>query len=334
MRNSFFALLVILLSGCVGNVNVRLAPPQPTTTSLQESLAEVEIHDLRTPGAPDGRREAAFGVPMGEVAFKSDVAMIVKQTLEARLASILRSTGIQTRQQYLCELQEFGVKTNATPLYWDIVGSMSMVLKTEKKEFRLSGTHTERTYVWPGEAIIKRVMENALGQVSDQLTTALANEPPENLAGIVTPIPQRVPNIVAAIYKEPSVALPNIVIPQDKALIYFYRPQRIAASANDYKILVNGRRVMHLANGHRFPYLAAAGKITISAETIPNLLNIGLGLVLMGKLEIALDAKPGTVHFIEVGVDLAGGPELAPVAQEVALQKIQGTKLSSPDEDQ
>lgn len=209
MRNPFFALLAILSSGCVGNVNVKLAPPPPTTNSFQESLAEVEVYDVRPPRAFDGKREAAFGVPMGDVSFTSDVAGIVKQTLEAELSPLLKSKGILAKPRYVGELREFGVRTDATVLYWDVIGSIQVVLKMEKKQFPLSGTFTERTYVWPGEDVIRRVMQNTLGQVSGQLRASLANEMAENLAGITTNSPQRDPSLASALSAQPSGGSPG-----------------------------------------------------------------------------------------------------------------------------
>lgn len=71
------------------------------------------------------------------------------------------------------DLAEFGVNTVTTPIYWDVVSRVRLVLKRNGKEYPLSGTSTERTFIWPGEPIIRRVVEESMKQVASGLTPAV-----------------------------------------------------------------------------------------------------------------------------------------------------------------
>jgi hypothetical protein len=126
----------------------------------------VKVNDLRTPGVAASKREAAFGVPMGNITFDPPEAQVVKNLLEVELTKILRQKGIQSQQDYVCDLVEFGVNTNTTPLYWDVIGRILLVLKQNGKEYNLFGKHMERTYAWPGESIIEKVVDESLKQIA------------------------------------------------------------------------------------------------------------------------------------------------------------------------
>lgn len=166
MKSVLAIVLCTLLSACAGDMAVRIQAPEAQSEKL---LAQVKVNDLRTPGVAASKREAAFGVPMGTITFNPPEAQLVKQWLEVELTRRLREKGVQTQQHYVCEIVEFGVNTNTTPLYWDVVGRVRLVLKHGAKDFQLYGTHTERTYVWPGEDLVIRVVEESLRQIAADL---------------------------------------------------------------------------------------------------------------------------------------------------------------------
>ena len=134
----FFGLLI----GCVGNVAVRM-PLQEI--QKENMLARVKVNDLRAPGVAASKREAAFGVPMGNITFDPPEVQVIKNLLEIELSKLLEGKGLQSQQDYVCDINEFGVNTNTTPLYWDVICRVSLVLKYNEKEYNLSGTDTERT---------------------------------------------------------------------------------------------------------------------------------------------------------------------------------------------
>ena len=165
-------LLGILLGGCVGNVVVKMPPPGGPEGAGKPSLAEVHVSDLRKPGVAASTREAAFGVPMGNVSFDPPEAELLRQMLEYELSKRLREKGIAEKRVYACDMTEFGINTLTTPVYWDVVCRVRIVLKRDGKEFPVSVTSTERTYIWPGETLIRKTVEEALKQVASALAPA------------------------------------------------------------------------------------------------------------------------------------------------------------------
>lgn len=169
MKSLVLITLCGFLVGCAGHVAVKMPLQEVQNENL---LVRVIVKDLRTPGVAASKREAAFGVPMGTITFDPTEVQVVKNLLEAELTKILRDKGISSHRDYVCDLVEFGVNTNTTSLYWDVIGRIKLVLKQNGKEYNLFGTHTERTYIWPGERIIKKVVGESLKQVATGLRQA------------------------------------------------------------------------------------------------------------------------------------------------------------------
>jgi hypothetical protein len=144
--------------------------PQDVGVTL---LAQVKVNDLRTPGIAASKREAAFGVPMGNVTFDPPEAKLVKNTLEVELTKLMKKRGLQTKRDFSCDMLEFGVNTNTTPVYWDVIGRISLVLKQNGKEYNLIGTHTERTYWSPDEAIIKKTVDESFSRIIATMKVAI-----------------------------------------------------------------------------------------------------------------------------------------------------------------
>lgn len=74
-------------------------------------------------------------------------------------------------------VETFWVRTDVTPLYWDVVGEVRFALelldsKTSRTIFKSAyqGSKIERTYLWPGEDIMQRVLESALATAISQLS--------------------------------------------------------------------------------------------------------------------------------------------------------------------
>jgi len=173
LKYALLTALLYLLVGCARDIAVELSLPQPTSVTQGALLATVTVNDLRKPGIAASKREAAFGVPMGNITFDPSEVQLVKETLELELTKLLQERGIQAKQVYECDMVELGVNTITTPLYWDVIGRIRFVLKHSGREYNLAGTHTERTYVWPGEALIKKVIEESLQQVVAGLRPAV-----------------------------------------------------------------------------------------------------------------------------------------------------------------
>lgn len=169
MRHAWAAMLATILVGCASsNIVVKLPSPKPSPPFEAQMTAKVTVNDLRSPGVAASTRQAAFGVPMGNVTFDPPERQLVKDTLERALAPRQPSEGIPSGMAYVCDIVEFGVNTHATALYWDVVGVIRLTLRHNGREQALFATHTERTYVWPGEAVIRKVVEESLRKIGQE----------------------------------------------------------------------------------------------------------------------------------------------------------------------
>ena len=153
-----------LLVGCTRHITVRMQQYKLQDLGVT-LLAQVQVNDLRTPGIAASKREAAFGVPMGNVTFEPPEAKLVKNVLEVELTKLMQEKGIQTKKDLSCDMLEFGVNTNTTPVYWDVIARINLILKQSGKEYNLFGTHTERTYIWPGETVIKKTVDESFNKI-------------------------------------------------------------------------------------------------------------------------------------------------------------------------
>lgn len=164
---TIFITLCSLLVGCGGDMSAVIKhEPYKVEGNL---LARVNVKDARTLEMATSKREAAFGVSLGDITFDPSEAQIVKNVLEAELTKLMKEKGIQTIKEFSCNIVNFDVKTPATALYWDVTGRIHLLLKQNGKEYGLSGTHTERTYVYPSDTIIKKTLDESLSQIAAQL---------------------------------------------------------------------------------------------------------------------------------------------------------------------
>ncbi len=166
MRTPLVILAAALIAGCASNVvTVNL----PSNVPEQPGLAHVTVLDARAFDQSASKREAAFGTPMGYVNFNPPEETVIQNLLTNDLNVILKEGGVTASQDYSCDIIEFGVNTNATVAYWDVVGHIRLVLKHGGATVNLYGTSQTRTYVWPGESVIATAMKGALAQISGEL---------------------------------------------------------------------------------------------------------------------------------------------------------------------
>ena len=165
---SVAAIFVACVTGCAGDVVVRMPPMAQEKGAAASSLATVTVLDSRRPGVAASKRES-LGTPMGNVTFEPAEAQLVKQDLEAELSRLMTAKGITRNESFSALLTEFGVNTQSSALYWDCVARISVVLKHGTKEFPLTGTGTERTYTWPGEEVLRKAVTKAFEQLNASL---------------------------------------------------------------------------------------------------------------------------------------------------------------------
>lgn len=165
MKLPLMLLLSSLLVGCASNNLTVRVPATTAPAAVQGAAVTVEVRDLRAPGVAASTRETAFGMPMGNVTFDPPERQLVKNALEVALAQLQPAN--PTAAAYTCDIMQFGVNSRATLLYWDVTGVVRLKLKKDDRAQDLFGTFSERTFVWPGEDIIARVVQGALRNAAE-----------------------------------------------------------------------------------------------------------------------------------------------------------------------
>lgn len=172
MRLIIVALFSCLLTGC--GMTLQITPHESGMETI-EKLAHVNVRDVRTPGAMTSRREVQYGMPSAAIKFDPPETEIVKNFLEIELSRLLQPKGEKVRKDFDCDLVEFAVYTATTPLYWDVKGQIKIILKHKQLQHDLLATQVDRTYIWPGEAVMKKVIEGALDQIKGKLPPVVEN---------------------------------------------------------------------------------------------------------------------------------------------------------------
>jgi uncharacterized lipoprotein YajG len=179
-RSRTLAAGLFLLAGCVGDTTVRV--PAASRVGGPSVLATIPSLEVKIGSVPDregrsqaaGEREAAFHVSMGGVGITQDVGALVRRNL----AEDLRAGGHRLVDQgeevsVTDAVRTLDVHTDATMLYWDVVGRLGVSVTVQgtgaSREIQYAAERTERTYIWPGKAIIERVLGECLDDVRHQM---------------------------------------------------------------------------------------------------------------------------------------------------------------------
>jgi hypothetical protein len=106
-------------------------------------------------------------------------------------------------------------------------------------------------------------------------------------------------------------------IPQDKGLVYLYRPSSFIGGGVSYDVKVGETPVTTLYNGGYYPYFSDPGEVEFWAKT-------------ESKSAVTLDVKAGETYFVKgtVGVGLlVGRPHLTVVPNETGGKEIADCKM-------
>jgi uncharacterized lipoprotein YajG len=180
-RSRTLAAGLFLLAGCVGDTTVRVPAAShvggpsvlATIPPLRVKLGSIPDREVRSQVA--GEREAAFHVSMGGVGITQDVGALVRENL----AEDLRAGGHRLVDQgeevsVTDAVRTLDVRTDATMLYWDVVGRLGVSVTVQgtgaSRELQYAAERTERTYVWPGGAIMERVLAECHDDVRHQMS--------------------------------------------------------------------------------------------------------------------------------------------------------------------
>lgn len=181
-KKNLFLLISIafFFTACASNITVTPkyeAPKKENTSLASVSTVKVKLgsfEDRREQKAESilvGHREAAFGVPMGDIFSERPIFEIVRDTVKTEL--IRNGHTIVNNNENISikgKINKFWVHTDVTAFYWDLVGEVNIMIEvsspTRKTPTLLGpyrGKNVERTYINPSKELATRVLDKSLG---------------------------------------------------------------------------------------------------------------------------------------------------------------------------
>lgn len=165
--------VVLLLASCAGTVRPRVEPSAPPGQGSALSAVpsrELALDVSEPAGASGGRREAAFGVSLGDVRFDPPPREVMRRAVAAELEAAGHRLSPAGRP-FRVRIERFEGRTDTTPLYWDVVGVVAISVGVPGAEARYQATCEGRTWVNPSEALFAEVLSRCVDDVVGQLRT-------------------------------------------------------------------------------------------------------------------------------------------------------------------
>lgn len=176
---------LVLLSACAGPAgDVRVDVPRhdpPRGTSALQAVAPLTVamgefrESLGTGVLPGriGERKTVGDVSLGMVTIDPPPGRLVGEAFRAELeAAGHRLVGSGAAASVEGEVQRFNLHTDVTALYWDVIvnAAVSTTVRTSTGETTsdYSTACEERTYTWPGDDIIARVVSTCVEDLAEQ----------------------------------------------------------------------------------------------------------------------------------------------------------------------
>jgi hypothetical protein len=168
-----FSIFVLLVSSAfASDVFVSVDLSKLGSEPIEElRRAKVVVIDLRK--ELNLERTTIGGVSMGNINLTPSATDIVRRVVEVKADEVLLGEPFGNSQTVYCGIRAFDVTTPATLLYWDINAKIDIILRARKQDRVITILATERTYVWPSEAIIQRVVTDAVTRFGAEAERAL-----------------------------------------------------------------------------------------------------------------------------------------------------------------
>ena len=188
--------LAACLAACASAVSDVAVPvaPHAAAASAASALARIpsttiDVRDLHEPGGTGvlpgriGERKTIGDISMGLVSVNPPPGQLVGDALRAELKAAGHRVGRDGATGTIDgDIRQFDIRTPATALYWDVIGTAIVSITATSGGRSASGQYTascsERTYIWPSSDIIARVVgacvENIARQFRDDPTIATA----------------------------------------------------------------------------------------------------------------------------------------------------------------
>ena len=175
------SVLVLFVCGCATvteNVLVSLRPYQPQPeekASPIEPTRKVRIAPVRDArvnavGGLIGERKTVGNISLGSIEVRPLPTEVIAQLLRAEFTQMGYSIVDSAEQLGIeAKLSRFQVSTSATAPYWDVNGTIELGLtvtaQTTRYDVQYVVTCTDRTYLWPSEEVIGKVVSACVGSM-------------------------------------------------------------------------------------------------------------------------------------------------------------------------
>jgi hypothetical protein len=136
-----------------------------------ERLSSVLATDCRN--ETGHRRTASFDTLMSGISLFPAEPEVARRIVETKADRVLAGQPGTAPEKIECDIAVFDIGTPAAMLYWDVEARLEWTLRARGTTRTVSASATERTFLWPSEEIITRVVEAALRQAGEKTETAL-----------------------------------------------------------------------------------------------------------------------------------------------------------------
>jgi hypothetical protein len=119
------------------------------------------------------RRTTIFNLFMSSIELYPPVPELVRRMVETPAEGLLDAENGQPPETIDCEIVVFDIRTPATMLYWDIETRLELTLRARGQTRTVSAAAAERTWSWPSDDIIGRVVREALRQAEEGIDRML-----------------------------------------------------------------------------------------------------------------------------------------------------------------
>ena len=119
------------------------------------------------------RRTTIRDTRMSRIDLYPTVPEVVRRMVETSAARLLATEAEQPPETIACEIAVFDIGTPATMMYWDVETRVELSLRAHGRARTVRAAASERTWLWPSEDIIGRVVREALRQVGEGIDQAL-----------------------------------------------------------------------------------------------------------------------------------------------------------------
>lgn len=176
-----FALCVVLAGCAAGPSNVQVQLPAyavpPAAATVRGTVQVEPVREARRDavGRQIGQRTGLGGMSMGQIELDPSPAATTTAMLQAELKAkgfLLSDAGAPAR--VVARITRFQVQTPATALYWDINGDIELQIDASGPGGRQHAASyqvqcTDRTYAWPTEQLIAKVLDNCLKDLGSRI---------------------------------------------------------------------------------------------------------------------------------------------------------------------